>query len=73
MFQFFAGDLYDIFPEVARTIVASTEVNGQCTANLDHFLIYPSNLTKDTLNVTYHSRCVLNINGKKIIDFDVGL
>ena len=32
MFQFYAGDLYDIFPKVRSTFYASEPVTGNCKA-----------------------------------------
>ena len=32
MFQFYAGDLYEVIPKVAQKFLATEEVDGKCTA-----------------------------------------
>lgn len=71
MFQFFAGDLYELFPQVANTFIASTEVVGTCQAADTDIKIYKAE--EDTFNVSLHENCQLSIRGVKIIDFAVGL
>lgn len=71
MFQFYAGDLYELFPQVANSFIASTEVTGDCQmANTDVRLYKAGD---DTFNVSLHSNCQLSIRGIKIIEFAVGL
>jgi hypothetical protein len=55
MFQFFAGDLYELFPRVAQTYIATTEVIGGCKANWTDIKVYKAG--KDTFNVTIHNQC----------------
>jgi hypothetical protein len=71
MFQFYAGDLYEIFPKVAQTYIATTEVTGMCKASADKLMVYKSGT--HTFNVSLHSDCEVNINRTKILDFAVGL
>ncbi len=52
MFQFYAGDLYEVFPKVAELHIASTEVTGNCKANWTDIKIFKSGT--DTFNVTIH-------------------
>ncbi len=73
MFQFFAGDLYQLFPQVAQKFPAIAEVTGDCQANTDHLLVYKSDLGNDAFNVSIHNKCQLNVNRTKILDFEVGL
>lgn len=71
MFQFYAGDLYELFPQVANTFIASTEVIGGCQmADTDIRLLKAA---ADTFNASMHTSCQLSIRGVKIIDFAVGL
>ncbi len=65
MFQFFAGDLYDIFPKVAETFIASTEVAGDCIVKDNDIRLYKG--ATDTFNASLHSSCNLNIRGVKIV------
>ena len=71
MFQFYAGDLYEIFPKVAQLYIASTEVIGDCKANWTNIKIYKAG--NDTFNVSISEQCQININRTKILDFTVGL
>lgn len=71
MFQFYAGDLYEIFPLVQDKFYASTEVNGTCDATYDNFKVY--NAGKDTFNVSLHFDCSLFIQKEKIVDFGIDL
>jgi hypothetical protein len=71
MFQFFAGDLYELFPQVAEQFIASTEVVGNCKANASEIKIYKGG--NDTFNVTTFTRCELSVAKTKIIEFSIGL
>jgi len=71
MFQFYAGDLYELFPKIAETYIASTEVLGDCKANWTNIKIYKGG--NDTFNVSISEACQLNINRTKILDFTIGL
>ncbi len=55
MFQFYAGDLYEIFPKVAQTFVASTEVLGSCKANTTEIKVYKG--SNNTFNASFHTQC----------------
>lgn len=71
MFQFYAGDLYELFPRVAETYIATTEVTGDCKANWNNIKLYKAKT--DTFNVSMETRCQVNINRTKIIEFSIGL
>ncbi len=71
MFQFYAGDLYELFPKVAEIFIASTEVIGDCKVNDTDVKIYKAG--NDTFNASLHSSCQLSIRGVKIVDFNIGL
>lgn len=71
MFQFYAGDLYELFPQVASTFIASTEVTGTCQMANTDIRLYKSSTS--TFNVSLHSNCQMQIRGVKIIEFAVGL
>lgn len=71
MFQFFAGDIYDIFPNLQTRFYASEPVTGNCKATFTGLKIWKANY--DTFNVSIHFDCELNILRQKILDFSVGL
>lgn len=71
MFQFYAGDLYELFPKVAETFIASTEVTGDCKFSDIDVRLYKA--AADTFNTSLHTRCQLSIRGIKIVEFMVGL
>jgi hypothetical protein len=71
MFQFYAGDLYELFPKVAELYIASTEVTGNCKADWNNTKLYKGK--NDTFNVTIGQSCQLNINRTKILEFHVGI
>lgn len=55
MFQFRAGDLYELFPQVAEKYIAIADVTGQCKASLEKLMVYKS--ADHSFNVTLHSDC----------------
>ena len=72
MFQFFAGDLYEVFPLLQSKYYASEKVNGNCRANYNNLKVVKS--THETFNVTIQFDCELNIvNKEKFGDFQLGL
>jgi hypothetical protein len=71
MFQFFAGDLYEIFPRLQTIYYASEEINGNCKATYTGLKVWKSDY--DSFNVSIHFDCELNIRREKIVDFGVGL
>jgi len=71
MFQFYAGDLYEIFPLLASKFYANTEVNGNCKPTYTGLKVSKSGY--DTFNVSIHFDCELNIQREKFLDFSVGL
>ena len=52
MFQFFAGDLYDIFPNLQTKFYASEPINGNCKATYTGLKVWKSGF--DTFNVSLH-------------------
>ncbi len=71
MFQFYAGDLYELFPKVAETFIASTEVTGDCKTSNTDVRLYKAGA--DTFNASMYTSCQLSIRGIKIVEFMVGL
>lgn len=71
MFQFFAGDLYEIFPQLATKYFASEPITGNCKATYSGLKVWKS--THTTFNVSIHFDCELNIRREKFLDFGVGL
>lgn len=71
MFQFFAGDLYEVIPKTATKFLAADKVDGRCEAKTDGLSIYKNNHT--TFNVSINFDCELSISRSKISDFKVNL
>jgi hypothetical protein len=71
MFQFYAGDLYEVLGKVQERYFAETPVTGICRATFTGLKVYKSGF--DTFNVSIHFDCELNIQRTKILDFGVGL
>lgn len=71
MFQFFAGDLYEVLPLVQSKFYATEPVTGVCKATTGGLRVYKSGL--DVFNVTLHFDCELNIQKQKVLGFAVGL
>lgn len=71
MFQFYAGDLYEIFPLLQTKYYASEPVEGNCKATYSGLKVRKS--THHTFNVTLQYNCELNVKREKIVDFSVGL
>lgn len=59
MFQFFAGDLYEVFSEVQNKYYASEVVKGKCTAGTSGLSVFKN--TPSSFNVTIKFDCVLQI------------
>ena len=71
MFQFYAGDLYELFPKVAQTYIASTDVTGDCKADWQNTKLFKA-VGNSSFNVTLSHKCQLFINRTKIVEFNVG-
>jgi hypothetical protein len=71
MFQFFAGDLYEVFSEVQNRFYASEVVKGQCKGRTSGLNIYKN--TNTTFNVTLQFDCGLQIRNDDICKFTVNL
>lgn len=71
MFQFFAGDLYEIFPLLQTKYYASQEITGNCKPTYAGLKVWKSNF--NTFNVSIHFDCELNVLKEKFVDFAVGL
>jgi hypothetical protein len=74
-FQFFAGDLYDVIPEVRNTFVPSIELTGWCNTTSKNLAF--EMLTEDTtntrirVNLTY--ACELVAQQTKIAQFQTNI
>ena len=71
VFQFFAGDLYEIIPALTTKFYASDPIEGSCT-------VIPTDvkatiLTSDTFAITLAYSCSLNIKTTKISSFGMDL
>eukprot|EP00178_Gracilaria_changii_P002211 TRINITY_DN13302_c0_g1_i1.p1 TRINITY_DN13302_c0_g1~~TRINITY_DN13302_c0_g1_i1.p1 ORF type:complete len:162 (+),score=5.03 TRINITY_DN13302_c0_g1_i1:682-1167(+) len=55
MFQFFVGDLYEVFPKLHTQYYASEKVNGNCKATYSGLKVYKA--THKTFNVSIHYDC----------------
>lgn len=71
MFQFFAGDLYEVFSEVHNRFFASEVVKGQCKGKTSGLNVYKN--TNTTFNVTVNFDCSLQIRNDDICKFTVNL
>lgn len=71
MFQFFAGDLYEVFPLMAGKYYANQEINGNCKPTYTGLKVWKAG--DDTFNVSIHFDCELNVQREKFLDFAVGL
>ena len=71
MFQFYAGDLYEVFPLMATKYYANQEITGNCKATYTGLKAWKA--THDTFNVSIHFDCELNVNRYKFLDLAVGL
>ena len=71
MFQFYAGDLYEVLDKVQDRYFASEQVSGNCKATYTGLKLFKSSY--DTFNVSIHFDCELNIKRNKNLDFAVGL
>ena len=60
MFQFYAGDLYEVFPLMATKYYANQEITGNCKATYAGLKAWKA--THDTFNVSIHFDCELNVN-----------
>lgn len=64
MFQFKAGDLYEIFPLLGSKYFADQEANGNCRPLSDRLAVYRSD--RDAFNVTIGFFCELNVYKEKV-------
>lgn len=71
MFQFFVGDLYEIFPKLRTQYFASEKVGGNCKATYSGLGVYKA--THKTFNVSMHYDCELNVRKEKFVDFAIGI
>lgn len=71
MFQFYAGDLYEVLDKVQDRFFASAPVAGNCKAEFVGLKVWKAGF--DTFNVSIHFNCELSIERTKIMDFGVGL
>ncbi len=71
MFQFFAGDLYEVLAKIQDKYYASQPVTGNCKPTYTGLKVWKSGF--DTFNVSIHFDCELNIKREKIMTFAVGL
>jgi len=55
MFQFYAGDLYEIFPKVQTTFYANEVVTGNCKATNAGVELRKSGI--HTFNISLHFAC----------------
>ncbi len=71
MFQFFAGDLYEVFPQTQTSFYANQIVAGKCQASLSGLGVTPND--NNSFNVSLNFDCNLMINAEKITDFSIAL
>lgn len=71
MFQFYAGDLYEVFSNVENRFFAADEASGNCMANSAGLKVQQGK--EDTFNVSINFDCEIRIKTSKISEFSVGL
>lgn len=72
MFQFYVGDLYEIFPALQNKFFAYEPVTGNCRPTYDRLGV--QNAGKDIFAVFIHFDCSLEVmNKEKFVDFAVDL
>lgn len=69
VFQFYAGDLYDVIPSLSKKFYPSDKLSGSCGASDQGFSLVRGGPTY--MNVTIMFNCTLGIGKSKIIDFVV--
>lgn len=69
MFQFKAGDLYEVLPLVAKKYFAEQDVNGNCRALSDKLAVYQSYGAAFNVSITFF--CQLNVYKEKVAEWDV--
>lgn len=71
VFQFFAGDLYEIIPALATKFYASDAIEGSCTAIPND--VKATILAIDSFAITLPYTCALSIKTTKISSFGMDL
>ena len=69
MFQFKAGDLYEVLPLVAKKYFAEQDVNGNCRALSEKLAVYQSG--QGAFNVSIGFFCELNVYKEKVSEWEV--
>lgn len=69
VFQFYAGDLYDVIPVLTKKFYPSQKVSGNCNALEQGFNVTYGSPTY--LNVTINFNCSLGVERTKIADFNI--
>lgn len=69
MFQFYAGDLYDVIPNVASQFYANQEVKGICRALTTGLMFVKS--TNTTVFVVIDYNCTLDIFNTRVAAFNI--
>lgn len=72
MFQFYAGDLYEVFSTVQDKYYAVAVVSGDCASNYNRLSVNKG-ASIDTLFVFMHFDCNLSIDKDKVSEFSVDL
>lgn len=70
MFQFYVGDLFEVFPKLLK-YYANTPVEGNCRASYIGLKVFMSGV--HTFNVSIHFDCELSAKKEKFVDFGVGI
>jgi hypothetical protein len=70
-FQFYAGDLYEVIPKVARNFLANEPVTGSCRTSSRNLDMRKGGY--DYFNVTMAYNCEIGINRDKVAEFQLNL
>jgi hypothetical protein len=71
MFQFYAGDLYEVLDKVQDKYFAAEPVSGNCKPTFAGLNVWKSGY--DTFNVSIYFDCELSIQRTKLLDLGVGI
>ena len=72
MFQFYAGDLFEVIPQIAEFTLATEKINGLCKTRSDEINLVRGSI--NTLNVTFNLDCDINNEKRgKITGFQLNL
>jgi hypothetical protein len=70
-FQFYAGDLYDVIPQLAKNYYADTAIEGSCNTSTSD--VRATIVAEDTFSIILPYSCELHISSTRISSFEMDL